>query len=396
MRNPQRNPFREAVTGLCVFALCGTFIACGGGGGGGGGTVTTGTNSTNSTNTTTTSTTTTATTTGTGTSTTGTSTGTLFPDQIFYGIADGNGKTLHRIMPDGSGDQVFATLPTTIPNATVNNAGDAYAFFVELDADPGPNVDIRYNLFRNNSVNTAGALRLTPQNGSNNFWNFLYVGTVQYTPDGTKIIFTAATAENDFGIYSVNAGGGALTRLTSTGVANQYEEAMINLAGDKIVATRLFGGAGEIYTMDITLGGAGVANIVNVSNNAAEDFMPQWSKDGTKIVFSSDRNAGQFDILWMNANGSNVALLAGDARDEYGPSLNNDSTFVAYTILSGDIDQFGLYKKDTVGGLAGSLVLNSGIVQQVYWTPDPPPNRSVSRFGGVQLGRPMRPRLSRP
>jgi len=168
---------------------------------------------------------------------------------------------------------------------------------------------------------------------------------------------------------------------------------MVNLAGTKIVATRLFGGAGDIYTMDIINGGAGVANVVNVTNNAAEDFMPQWSKDGAKIVFSTDRNSGQFDIYWMNANGSNLALLTGDTRDEYGPSLNNDSTFVAYTILSGDIDQFGLYKKDTVGGIPGSLVLDSGIVQQVYWTPDPPPNRSISRFGGVQLGRPMRPRL---
>jgi Tol biopolymer transport system component len=221
------------------------------------------------------------------------------------------------------------------------------------------------------------------------------VGTVQYTPDGSKIIFTASVGDNDFAIYSVNAGGGALTRLTATGIANQYEEAWINLAGSKIVATRVSGGAGDIVTMDITNGGAGVNNITNVTNNPAEDFMPQWSKDGTKIVFSTDRNSGQFDIYWMNANGTNLALLAGDVTDEYGPSLNDAGTFVAYTVLSGDINSFGLYKKDTAGGLAGSLVLDSGIVQQVYWTPDPPPNRSHSPMGGVQFGRPMRPRLFR-
>src|SRR6185436_2669346 len=109
MRFSQNKRLREAVTGLAVFAMCGTFIACGGGGGGNGGTVTTGTaTATTTTSTTTTSTTTTATTTGTGTSTTGTSTGTLFPDQIFYGISSGSGKTIHRINPDGSGDAIFA------------------------------------------------------------------------------------------------------------------------------------------------------------------------------------------------------------------------------------------------------------------------------------------------
>src|SRR5688572_9232098 len=128
MKSPQKIRLqREAITGLIVFAMCGTFIACGGGGGGNGGTVTTGTATAT---TTTTSTTTTATTTGTGTSTTGTSTGTLFPDQIFYGISSGSGKTIHRINPDGTGDTVFLTLPTTVPNATVNNAGNAFAFFV--------------------------------------------------------------------------------------------------------------------------------------------------------------------------------------------------------------------------------------------------------------------------
>jgi hypothetical protein len=284
-------------------------------------------------------------------------------------------------MPNGSGDTLFASLPFEIPNATVSDDGSLYAFFAETDIDPGPGIDIRYNLWQNTSISMAGAIRLT---ASGTMQNFLYVGTVTFNPNKTKIYFTAAEGENNFSVYSVNVGGGALTNIGAG------EEAYLNLAGNKLVITRVIGGAGEIGTMNID--GSG---FVNLSNHTSEDFMPQWSKDGTQIVWSTDRNA-HFDIYRMNANGTSVTKLVGTTEDEYGPSLNGDGSQVAYTLISGDPNGYGVYKANVDGTGIVSVRLDSAIEQVVYWTPDSGPQGRLRGGGvGVQLGRPMRPRLDR-
>jgi hypothetical protein len=66
---------------------------------------------------------------------------------------------------------------------------------------------------------------------------------------------------------------------------------------------------------------------------------------------------------------------------------------VAYTILSGDVDGFGLYKANVNGTGVQALDLQSGIQLNAYWTPNPDPGRSRHPLGGMQLGRPQRPRV---
>jgi hypothetical protein len=46
----------------------------------------------------------------------------------------------------------------------------------------------------------------------------------------------------------------------------------------------------------------------NLTNNRAMDEYPQWSPDGTKIAFMSDRD-GVIEIYTMDADGSDVAQV---------------------------------------------------------------------------------------
>ena len=62
------------------------------------------------------------------------------------------------------------------------------------------------------------------------------------------------------------------------------------------------------------------SNIHNLTNNAAEDTLPCWSPDGSKIAFSSSRD-GNSDIYTMNADGSNVNRLTNN------PSLELECTW---------------------------------------------------------------------
>ncbi len=59
----------------------------------------------------------------------------------------------------------------------------------------------------------------------------------------------------------------------------------------------------EIYTMY-----ADGSNVINLTNNPANDTSPAWSPDGTRIAFTSDR-VGDTDIYIMNTDGSNVSRL---------------------------------------------------------------------------------------
>jgi Tol biopolymer transport system component len=64
---------------------------------------------------------------------------------------------------------------------------------------------------------------------------------------------------------------------------------------------------------EIFVFGADGTNPVNLTNHAANDFAPNWSSDGARIVFESSRDGGSH-LYIMNADGSSVRrITTGDA-----------------------------------------------------------------------------------
>jgi dipeptidyl aminopeptidase/acylaminoacyl peptidase len=56
------------------------------------------------------------------------------------------------------------------------------------------------------------------------------------------------------------------------------------------------------------------ANQTRLTNNAANDLAPAWSPDGSRIVFTSNRN-GSFQLFVMNADGSGQSGITGGPGD---------------------------------------------------------------------------------
>lgn len=261
-----------------------------------------------------------------------------------------------------------------IPAAAPNPALTQWAFFYTAVLDGNP----VYNVYRNTTPTFTGASKLTTN-------DFEFVGTIEYTPDGNKIIFTASLGANDFGVYSMNTNGTGLVRL------GDGEEAFSNAVGDKLVITRLTAGAGEIGTMNMN--GSG---FVNVSNNPAEDIHPQWSKDGTKIYFASNRN-GNFDVFRMNANGASPTAFSSHADDEFGPSPNENESQAAFSVISVNPNDIGVYRIDANGANRTRIVDSTSVGQRVFWSPTTSgdavaaPIRSIDSW----LPKRIRTRLSR-
>jgi len=91
----------------------------------------------------------------------------------------------------------------------------------------------------------------------------------------------------------------------------------------------------EIYVMN-----ADGTNQTRLTNNAASDFNPAWSPDGTKIVFDSDRD-GNFEIYVMNADGTSQTRLTNNPNSDKTPAWSPDGTKIAFIrslgAISGDV-----------------------------------------------------------
>ncbi len=58
-----------------------------------------------------------------------------------------------------------------------------------------------------------------------------------------------------------------------------------------------------------------------LTDNAAADWLPDWSPDGRQIVFVSDRD-GDNEIAVMNADGSGQRRLTNNTAEEFDPDFS--------------------------------------------------------------------------
>ena len=81
----------------------------------------------------------------------------------------------------------------------------------------------------------------------------------------------------------------------------------------------------EIYIMNID-----GTNQLRITNNNSLEYKPVWSRDGTKIAFTSERD-GNAEIYIMNADGTQQTRLTNTFDiDEWATSLSPDGTKIAF------------------------------------------------------------------
>jgi len=68
---------------------------------------------------------------------------------------------------------------------------------------------------------------------------------------------------------------------------------------------------------------------VRLTNNQTNDWVPVWSPDGSKIVFTSQRD-NNFEIYVMNADGSNQTRMTDNAARDMEPSWSPDGSLIIF------------------------------------------------------------------
>lgn len=117
--------------------------------------------------------------------------------------------------------------------------------------------------------------------------------------------------------------------LPSTPTPSPAEEPGTFVEGDcRITEDR----EGDIYVRNCD--GSGVYRL---TNHPANDSYPAWSPDGTRIVFSSDRDRQPFPEGWMphslyivNADGSNLTRLTSEETHDIAPDWSPDGNRIAF------------------------------------------------------------------
>jgi Tol biopolymer transport system component/alpha-tubulin suppressor-like RCC1 family protein len=180
-----------------------------------------------------------------------------------------------------------------------------------------------------------------------------------WSPDGAKISFL-----RDIGgardIFVMNADGTGVLNLTNH-PANEDPQHSWSPDGSKIAFVSVRTGNYELYVMRSD--GTGVTNLTNAGTPPpwAPNFEPVWSPDGSKIAFTG-RRGESMDIYVINADGTGLTKLTQDGIPPAASNALNDPAPHQYPDWSPDGTQLvfaaGDFTSDRDGDNVNIYVVN--------------------------------------
>jgi len=227
------------------------------------------------------------------------------------------------------------------------NAGQRFFGFRASADDP-------YGIYKNATVNFSGAAQVVAP-------TYAAIISLQMSNDGNTLYYVAATpgAETPK-IYKVAVTGGTPVALDSA------EDAHLNSDGTMLVYSKL----AADFTTEVWKRGVNAGDTpVRLTTSPGEDEFVQWSKDGTKIAFSSSRS-GSFQVFTMNADGSGQTAVTGNASaDDVTPSFNSDGSKLCFLSL-GDGGISTVTTINSTGVDSGRTPVKSAndLLFGTYWT----------------------------
>ena len=136
--------------------------------------------------------------------------------------------------------------------------------------------------------------------------------------------------------------------------------------GSKIAFWSNRDGKNEIYVMD-----SDGSNVKRLTNNMSDDGNPTWSPDGRKILFDSDRD-GNLEIYVMDADGTNQTRLTRNNATDSATSWSPDGSKIAFASNRDNSypHNFDIYVMEADGSNVKKIVDDPEYDAEPRWSPD--------------------------
>ena len=180
-----------------------------------------------------------------------------------------------------------------------------------------------------------------------------------WSPDGSKIAFSREYKDTDKvwqqEIWIMNSDGSELTQIKSLKGGGPY----FTPDGRIVFHSEFKDKKSEISIADIDGN-----NIIQLTDNDAEEWHPEVSPDGKHIAFMSDRDQNQanFEIYVMNIDGSNQKRLTNNDIGDWYPSWSPDASQLIFSSNTDGIRNIYMMNKD---GSSVKKIISNG--SQAAW-----------------------------
>ncbi len=138
---------------------------------------------------------------------------------------------------------------------------------------------------------------------------------------------------------------------------------------------------GEIYAAD-----PDGRNPLRLTKNRCADINADWSPDGRRIVFSSDRRGNNLDIYTMRPNGTNIRRLTTYRGEDSDPRWSPDGREIAYVRGPGEDainhSAANIFVMRSDGSHVRKITRFDRELESPAWSPD---GRRIAFISGVDV-----------
>jgi TolB protein len=204
-----------------------------------------------------------------------------------------------------------------------------------------------------------------------------------WSPTGDRVIFISDRAGNYFQIYTMRTDG---TDVRQVGAVpdNNATYPRYSPDGNRIAFMRASVLEPTcVWNWDVWIMDADGNNQQRVTTGVSGDLYPNWSPDGTEIVYASCRNWLTADLYAVNPDtGRERQLTSWFLVDEWGATFSPDAGHIVFNTNIDGNDE--IYIAPAAGGTAFNLTQHSAQDLAPSWAQPEPPEGNYSISGSVR------------